>query len=65
MNAHLHVKVCLQDEDGLVINVLMAVILQFLNLVQALRLIDELCTEVVFVSAALHVLCSGEPYSTR
>ena len=60
--AVLHVKVGLQDEDGLVVDVLMAVVLQLLNLVQALCLIDELCTGVASMSAPLHLPYSEEGY---
>ena len=40
--AILHIKVRLQDEDGLVVDVLVAVVLQLLDFVQAFRLVNQL-----------------------
>ena len=48
--AILHVKVRLQYENGLVVNVLVAVVLQLLDFVQALRLINQLRAEYTEVN---------------
>lgn len=55
--ALLHIKECLQDVDGLLVDLLIVVVLQLLDLVEAIRLIDEGGVGVVgaYVLALLHL----------